>query len=247
MFHLICPSSSIKFQLVYLFFRSSEREGYMNAYTWNRCLILIHYFQTLLRKKETWKCLWQFFLFARLNLANVLISIAKKFFSTASFLSGVFMYQKRQISLPVVYKTARAKNRRLGTIVTSFQDFKLREKQISPTFSYFLINNALLYHFLANWLAQNKKMTEKSVFREAWSSEMTSQSFPVSCFWSRVLCPTGLLVHQNTGKENRDRKFVFAIHISTLRRFTRANKKNLSYTLSCFLFAKKRLEIHVMN
>ena len=39
------------------------------------------------------------------------------------------------------------KNRRLGTIVTSFQDFKLREKHISPTFSYFLINNALLYHF----------------------------------------------------------------------------------------------------
>ena len=67
-------------------------------------------------------------------------------------------------------------------IVTSFQDFKFREKQISPTFSYFLINNALLYHFLANWLAHNKKMTEKSVFREAWSPEVTSQSFPVSRF-----------------------------------------------------------------
>ena len=26
--------------------------------------------------------------------------------------------------------------------------------------SYFLINNALLYHFLANWLAHNKKMSE---------------------------------------------------------------------------------------
>ena len=42
------------------------------------------------------------------------------------------------------------KNRRLGAIVTSFQDYKPCEKQISPTFSYFLINNALLYHFLAN-------------------------------------------------------------------------------------------------
>ena len=39
----------------------------------------------------------------------------------------------------------------------SFQDFKLRKKQIYATFSYFLINNALLYHFLANWLAHNKK------------------------------------------------------------------------------------------
>ena len=47
------------------------------------------------------------------------------------------MYQKHQISLPVGYK-----NRGLGT--TSIQDSKPREKQISPTFSYFLINNALL-------------------------------------------------------------------------------------------------------
>ena len=64
-------------------------------------------------------------------------------------------------------------------IVTSIQDSKPHEKQISPTFSYFLINNAqLLYHFLANLLAHNKKMTEKSVFREAWNPELTSQSFP---------------------------------------------------------------------
>ena len=46
------------------------------------------------------------------------------------------------------------KHRRPGTIVTSFQDSKLPEKQISPTFSYFPINNTLLYHFLANWLAR---------------------------------------------------------------------------------------------
>ena len=44
-------------------------------------------------------------------------------------------------------------------IVTSFQDSKLCEKQISPTFSYFLINSAVLYHFLANLLAQNQKMS----------------------------------------------------------------------------------------
>ena len=47
-------------------------------------------------------------------------------------------------------QSRETKNRRLGTIGTSFQDFKLREKQISLTFSYFLINNAVLYHFLAN-------------------------------------------------------------------------------------------------
>ena len=54
----------------------------------------------------------------------------------------------------------------LGIIVTSFQDFKSLKKRISPTFSYFLINNELLYHFLVNWLAHNKKMTDKSVFHE---------------------------------------------------------------------------------
>ena len=66
----------------------------------------------------------------------------------AIFLPRVLVYQKREISLPKGYKTARPKSRGLG--MTSFQDFKLRKKQISSTFSYFLINNALLYHFLVN-------------------------------------------------------------------------------------------------
>ena len=40
------------------------------------------------------------------------------------------------------------------------------------------------------------------------------------------------MVHQNTGKENRYWNYVFAILISTLWSFYRANKKkNLSYTL----------------
>ena len=138
------------------------------------------------------------------------------------------------------------KNRRLGTIVRSFQDSKLQEKQISPTFSYFLISNALLYHSLANWLAPNKKMTEKSVFREARNPEMTSQPFPVSCFWSRGFVHhrkfnLTLLVHQNTGKENRYRKYFFAIHISTLERFNRRNKKisvkhSLNINFLCIFF-----------
>ena len=62
-------------------------------------------------------------------------------------------------------------------IVMLFEDLKFWGKQISPTFSYFLINNALMYHFLANLLAHNKKMTDKSVFHE------------VSCFWSRGFVP----------------------------------------------------------
>ena len=85
-------------------------------------------------------------------------------------------------------------------------------------------------------LWENKKTSEKSVFREAWSREVTSQSFPVPCFWSRGFARHRkwnlmLLVHQNTGKENRYGKNFFAVLISTLGRFDRANKKNLSYTL----------------
>ena len=74
-------------------------------------------------------------------------------------------------------------------IVMLFQDLKFLGKQISQTFSYFLINSALLYHFLANSLAHNQKMTEKSVFCKASSPEMMSQSFPVSCFWFRGFVP----------------------------------------------------------
>ena len=130
----------------------------------------------------------------------------------------------------------KTKNRRLGTIVTSSQDFKLREKQISPTFSYFLINNALLYHSLVNWLAHNKKMTEKSVFLRSLKSWNDVTIIPRLLFLvSRLCTPPEInftfLIHQNTGKENRYRKFFFAILISALRRFNRANKINLSYTL----------------
>ena len=49
---------------------------------------------------QRFKCVWQTFLFARLNLPNVMISIEKKI-SIAILLLRVLMHQKRQISLPV--------------------------------------------------------------------------------------------------------------------------------------------------
>ena len=59
---------------------------------------------------------------------------------------------------------------------------------------------------------------EKSVFSEAWSPEKTSQSFPVSCFWSSGFVPhkkwnVAFLVHQNKGNKNRYRKY-FSIFFS---------------------------------
>ena len=85
----------------------------------------------------------------RIFPVEAILSIAKKN-SIAIFLPLVLMYQKREIFASVVVQNRETKNRRLGMFVTSFQEYKLRENQISPTFSYFLINNALLYHFLAN-------------------------------------------------------------------------------------------------
>ena len=89
-----------------------------------------------------------FILFARLNLPNILISIA--FFFDSDFPSPCFDVPKASNFTSSGVQNHETKNRSLGTIVMSFQDFKLREKQISPTFCYFLINNALLYYFFAN-------------------------------------------------------------------------------------------------
>ena len=73
-------------------------------------------------------------------------------------------------------------------------------------------------------------MSEKSVFREAWSSEMTSQSLPVLCFWSRgfVPPPEVKLDAFGTSKYGEGKslsKKLFAILIRILRRSNRANKK----------------------
>ena len=120
-------------------------------------------------------------------------------------------------------------------IVTPFQDLKFLGKQISPTFSCFLINNTLLHHFLANWLAHNRKMSEKSVFHEVSSPEMTWQSFPVFWFWSRVFVPHRkrnftFLVRQNTGKENRYRiLFCYTVHWGDF--IEQIKKKSVIYTL----------------
>ena len=73
-----------------------------------------------------------FFLFARLNLPNVLISVAKKFDS--DFPSPCFDVPKATNFTSGGVQN-RDTNGRLGTIVTSIQDSKPREIQISQSFS----------------------------------------------------------------------------------------------------------------
>ena len=76
-----------------------------------------------------------FFLFARLNLLNVLICIAKKNLRER-FSFPVFDVPKASNFTSGGVQSCGTKNMRLGMIVTSFQDFKLSEKQISLTFSH---------------------------------------------------------------------------------------------------------------
>ena len=185
------------------------------------------------------KCMWQNFFYLLDQISPMYLYVQQKSFFHSDFPLPCVDVPKASNFTSGGVQNRETKNRGLGMIVTSIQDSKPREKQISPTFSYFLITNALLYHFLANWLAHNKKMTEKSVLREGWSPELTSQSFPVSCFWCLGFVPhrkwnLTLLAHQNTGKENCYRKKFFATLISTLERFNRANKKkSVIYTLNC--------------
>ena len=83
-----------------------------------------------------------FFLFARSNLPNVLISVAKIFFDS-DFPSPCFDVPKASNFTSGGVQNRDTKNRRLGTIVTSIQDSKLRENQISQSFSYCELINLL--------------------------------------------------------------------------------------------------------
>ena len=87
---------------------------------------------------KNFKYMTDFFLLPRLNLSNVLRSIAKNFFCS-DFPSPCFDVPKALNFTSGGVQNRETKNRRLGTIVASFQGFKLREKQIyRRVFSYFL-------------------------------------------------------------------------------------------------------------
>ena len=78
------------------------------------------------------------FLFARLNLFNVLICIAKKIFDS-DFPSPCCDVPKASNFTSGGVQNRETKIRRLGTIITSFQDSKPREKHISQSF-FFIVS-----------------------------------------------------------------------------------------------------------
>ena len=199
------------------------------------CIAQCHHFITTTRTHfsfitKTFKVyMTSLFLFARLNLPNVLISMAKKI-SIAIFLPRVLMYQKHQISLPVGY------NQKTGDWEWLSRHFRTPSlpNQISPTFSYFLINNALLYHFLVNWLAHNKKMRNLFFAKLAvlkWRHNRSQSPVLVSRFYTPPEVKFDAFCTSKHGEGKSLSKNFFAILISTLGRFNRASKNSLSYTL----------------
>ena len=93
-----------------------------------------------------------FSLFARSNLPNVLISVAKKIFDS-DFPSPCFDVPKASNFTSGGVQNRETKNRGLGTIVTSIQDPKPREKQISPMFSFFSHKQRTIVPFLSKLIS----------------------------------------------------------------------------------------------
>ena len=143
------------------------------------------------------------------------------------------MYQKRQIYFTSGGVWNRdTQNRRLGMSVTSFQDFKLSGKQISQPFSYFLINNVLLYHFLANWLAHKEKMAEKSFLRSLKSWNDVTFNPSLLFLVSRFCTPPEVKFDAFGTSKHGKGKWLWkknAILITTLGIFHRGNKKKICH------------------
>ena len=117
------------------------------------------------------KCIWQTFFICSVKSTQSTDKYRKKFFSITIFL--VLMYQKRQISLLVGYKTARPK---IGDWEWMRRQFRTSSLAKNRFLRNFLISykNALLYHFLVNWLAHNKKIS----FFQVCSTIPYLHSFP---------------------------------------------------------------------
>ena len=188
--------------------------------------------------QSRWKCIWQIFLlFARQNLHNVLVRLNSKrtIYFDCNFPSPYFDVPKKWNFTSDGVQTHETKNRRLGMIVTSLQDLKFHWEQISSTFSYFLTNNAVLYHFLANLLAHNNEMTEKSLFRKLkvlkWRHNRShSPFFLVSWFRTPAKVKFHVFGTSNTGKEKRFR-ICFSYTYQYVVEILSSKKEKLLYTL----------------
>ena len=128
------------------------------------------------------------------------------------------------------------KNRTLGTIVTSIQDFKPREKQISQLFSYCELINLLRNGTIVRCLRKLENVGEICFSRglESWIDVtiVSSLLFLVSRFCTPPEVKFDAFGTSKHGEGKSLSKIFFATLISTLGRFNRANKKkSVVYTL----------------
>ena len=82
------------------------------------------------------KCIWQTFFICSIESPQCNDKCSKKKFFDSDFPSPCFDVPKASNFTSGRVQNRDTKNRRLGTIVTSIQDSKPREKQISQSFSY---------------------------------------------------------------------------------------------------------------
>ena len=82
------------------------------------------------------KCIWQIFFICSIKSPQCADKCSKKKFFDSDFPSPCFDVPKASNFISGGVQNRDTKNRRLGTIVTSIQDSKPREKQISQSFSY---------------------------------------------------------------------------------------------------------------
>ena len=100
------------------------------------------------------------------------------------------IWRSRNVKFPFRWSTKpRDQKQKTGNDCDVISGLKISRKTDFSDIFLFSYKQRTLYHFLANLLAHNNKLTEKSVFRETLSPEMASHLFPVSCFWSLGFVP----------------------------------------------------------
>ena len=138
---------------------------------------------------------------------------SKEKFSIAIFLPCVLIYQKHEISLLGGYKTVRPKQE-TGNDCDVISGLQASRK---TDFSVIFLLWALFI--------RKKENVEEICFYKAWSPEMTSHLFLVSCFWFRdFVSPRNEILVFGTSKHREGKSLsnlFFALLISTLGRFNR--------------------------
>ena len=184
-------------------------------------------------------CIWQIFFLFALKIKSPQCTgngmYSKEKFLIANFLPRVLIYQKREISLPVGYKTKRPKTGDWEWLWRHFRTSRFAKNRFLLSFS---------YCELINLLRNGTNVVYKKI-RKCWRNLFIVKLVVLKWYQIRshspvlglvVLYPMEVKFHVFGTSKHREGKllslfFILAILISTLGRFSWANeKKNLSCT-----------------